>query len=288
MSACPPRSRCEAATATALTFVTPSVPGMNRRAFLAAGAATSLAAVSGCLGVFGSSSNANTNMELPADQNPDDGYPPAYGDPGEREVDPSSFSTTTTNGETVRLAPIEVAHYWHQRADARFVDARGSEQYEPAHVYGAINSPAQRGSTGGGIDGWPTDDRIVCYCGCPHHLSSIRAAALQQAGFSNVFVIDEGFGPWYDNGYAMRGTNFDPPKEAQIQGSVAGQYAGEYAWATHEPSGQREAAPIADDGSFTLHLKFYDVTDDAPIRVQTPAFEVTEPLGELADSVLTG
>ncbi|MCG1003906.1 MULTISPECIES: rhodanese-like domain-containing protein [Halobacterium] len=260
---------------------------MNRRAFLAAGAAGSLAAVSGCLGLFGSS-NVNTNMELPADGNPDDGYPPAYGDPDERSVDPSSFPTTTANGETIRLAPIDVAHYWHQRADARFVDARGQKFYEQAHIYGAVNSPAQPGSSGGGISGWANDDRIVCYCGCPHHLSSVRASALQQAGFSNVFVIDEGFVPWRNNGYAMRGTNFDPPQEAKIQGAVDPEYAGEYAWATHEASGQSEAAPIAEDGSFAVHFKFYDLSADAPIHVQTPDFEVTRPLGDLTGAVLTG
>jgi len=259
---------------------------MRRRAFLAAGATGSAAALSGCLGLFGSS-NASTNMSLPADDDPDDGYPPAYGDPGERSVDPSSFPTTTTNGEEIRLAPIEVAHYWHKRADARFVDARGSEQYDSAHIYGAISSPAQRGSTGGGIDGWPDDDTVVCYCGCPHHLSSIRAAALQKAGFSNVFVIDEGFGPWYDNGYAMRGTNFESQQPAAIQGQVSAQYAGEYAWAEAVERAQQEAAPIGEDGSFEIHLKFSELTDDTRIRVTTPEFDVTRPLGELTETTLT-
>jgi hypothetical protein len=86
----------------------------------------------------------------------------------------------------------------------------------------------------------------------------------------------------------MAGTNFDAPQEAKIRGEVDPRYAGEYAWATHEPSGQQEAAPIADDGSFTLHLKFYDVGDDAPIRVATPAFDVTRPLAALTDSLVTG
>ncbi|GAA0269829.1 rhodanese-like domain-containing protein [Halobacterium noricense] len=271
---------------------------MNRRAFLAASATGSLAAVSGCLGLLGSSSSVNhvgnldaefhANTSLPADEDPADGYPPEYGNPDERSVDPSSFPTTTTNGETVGLAPIEVARYWHQRAAARFVDARGLQQYERAHIYGAVSSPAQRGSEGGSIGGWSKDDRIVCYCGCPHHLSSIRASALQQAGFSNVFVIDEGFGPWYEGGDPMRGTDFSAPQEAFVDGEVDPQYAGKYAWATHEASGQQEAAPIADDGTFNLHLKFYDVTADTPIHVQTPAFDVTRPLGDLTGAVLTG
>ncbi|NIC00061.1 rhodanese-like domain-containing protein [Halobacterium sp. R2-5] len=272
---------------------------MNRRAFLAASATGSLAAVSGCLGLFGSSASSvnhvgnldaefHANTSLPEDDDPADGYPPEHGDPGQRTVDPSSFPTTTANGETIRLAPIDVARYWHQRADARFVDARGTDYYEQAHIYGAVSSPAQRGSSGGGISGWAKDDRIVCYCGCPHHLSSVRASALQQAGFSNVFVIDEGFGPWRNNGYAMRGTTFAAPQEALIEGEVDPQYADEYAWATHEPTGQSEAAPIAEDGSFEVHFKFYDLPSDAPILVQTPAFEVTRPLADLEGAVLTG
>jgi rhodanese-related sulfurtransferase len=275
--------------------------GMNRRAFLAAGTTGSLAALAGCASLFGSSSSSSVdhpgtldasfhaNKPLPEDEDPGDGYPPEREDPPEeRSIDTSGFGTTTTNSEQVALAPIEVTRYWHQRSEARFVDARSLEQYGQAHVYGAVSSPAQRGSEGGGIDGWAKDDRIVCYCGCPHHLSSIRAAGLQKAGYTDVYVIDEGFGPWLNNEYAMRGTNFSAPQEAVVEGEVDPAYAGEYAWATHEASGQQEAAPIGDDGRFALHLKFYDVTDDAPIRVQTPAFDVTEPLGDLTGTVLTG
>ncbi|MFB6270863.1 MAG: rhodanese-like domain-containing protein [Halobacterium sp.] len=271
---------------------------MKRRAFLAAGATGTLAATAGCLGLFGSSSDIkhpgnldtsfHANKPLPSDDDPSDGIPPARDDPPEeRSFDPSQFPTTTTNGEQITLAPIDVARYWHQRGEARFVDARGLKYYKQAHVYGAVSSTAERGSTGGGISGWPKDDRVVCYCGCPHHLSSIRASALQQNGFSNVYVIDEGFVPWRDNGYAMRGTSFAAPQEAVIEGAVDASYAGEYAWATHEPTGQSEAAPIGDDGSFEVHFKFYGLGADAPIHVQTPAFEVTKPLSELTGTVLT-
>ncbi|WP_336036486.1 rhodanese-like domain-containing protein [Halobacterium yunchengense] len=275
---------------------------MKRRAFLAAGATGTLAATAGCTSLFGSSGSSapvhhpgnletsfHPNKPLPEDDDPADGYPPAREDPpGERSVDPSTFPTTSTNGETIRLAPIEVTRYWHRRGEARFVDARGRKFYEEAHVYGAVNSPAQEGSTGGGIDGWDEAGRVVCYCGCPHHLSSIRASALQQAGFSDVYVIDEGFGPWARNGYAMGGTTFEDPQEAVIEGEVAASYAGEYAWASHDPSGQQEAAPIREDGSFELAFKFYDLGPDAPIRVSTPAFEVTKPLADVTATVLTG
>ena len=273
---------------------------MNRRTFLAASTG-SLAALAGCTGLFGSSASAtvnhpgnletsfNTNQQLPTDETPGDGYPPEYaGETAERTVDESQFSTLSTNGETVTLVPIDVARYWHRRREARFVDARGLEQYKRAHVFGAVNSPAVRGSAGGAIGGWPNDDRVVCYCRCPHHLSSVRAAGLQKAGFSNVYAIDEGFGPWYDNGDPMRGTDFSNPQEAVVEGEVAARYAGENVWAVHEASGQREAGPVADDGTFSLHLRFYDVDEDSRIRVSTPAFEVTRPLGELTSGVLTG
>jgi rhodanese-related sulfurtransferase len=167
------------------------------------------------------------------------------------------------------------------------VDARGLDQYRTAHIYGAVNSPAQRGSSGGGISGWDKDDRILCYCGCPHHLSSIRAAGLQKAGFSNVYVFDEGFNVWVNQGLPMRGTSFAARKARVLTGRVDEQYAGEYAWAVATESDKREAAPIADDGSFEIHLRFAGLTEATPIRVTTPAFEVTRPLGELTGDVLT-
>jgi rhodanese-related sulfurtransferase len=273
---------------------------MNRRAFLGASATAFATALAGCLS---SSTNSdptpikhpgnletqfNANMDLPEIQDPADGYPPEYGQaPDERSIDESQFGSTTTNGEEVALAPIEVAHYWHQRKEARFVDARGLDQYKRAHIYGAVSSPAVEESRGGGIADWPKDTRIVAYCGCPHHLSSIRAAGLQKVGYSNVYVIDEGFGEWHANEYPMRGTDFSEPSKAVIQGKVAPDYAGEYAWATHEPSGQQEAAPIAEDGTFALHLKFSGMNGEMPIHVSTPEFEVTRPLGKLTDSTLT-
>jgi rhodanese-related sulfurtransferase len=274
---------------------------MNRRAFLGAGATAVAASLAGCLS---SSTNPeptpikhpgnldtefNANMQLPELQSPANGYPPSYTEPPEeRTVDESQFGSKSTNGEEVALAPIEVAYFWHQRQEARFVDARGLDQYERSHIYGAVSSPAVENSQGGGIADWPKDTRIVAYCGCPHHLSSIRAAGLQKAGYTNVYVIDEGFGAWHNSDYPMLGTDFSEPEKVVIQGQVASDYAGEYAWATHEPSGQQEAAPIGEDGAFALHLKFSGMTGEMPIHVSTPAFEVTRPLGELTESTLTG
>lgn len=233
-----------------------------------------------------------TNGDYPRDDRPADGSPPAFPNPPARpEVDESSFGTVDANGETVRLAPIDVVVDWYRRAAIRVVDARGLAQYERSHVYGSVLSTARKGSTGGGIDGWPDDDRIVTYCGCPHHLSSIRAAGLQKAGYTDVYALDEGFGEWSARGYPMAGRRFTPdPRRAvsewTVSGAVDDRHAGEYAWAA--AGRQYEAAPIRADGRFTLRLAFAGVTGETPVRVSTPAFTVTGPLESLASGSVEG
>jgi rhodanese-related sulfurtransferase len=232
------------------------------------------------------------NGDYPADEDPADGYPPVFSDPPESpNADPSTFETITTNGETIRLVPIDVAVAWYERGEARFADARGLYQYEYSHVYGSVLSPAQKKSDGGAIPDWPREDRVVTYCGCPHHLSSLRAAGLQKAGYEEVYAIDEGFGVWSERGYPMAGNTFATGTESSIsewtiEGTVDSQYAGEYAWASADR--QYEAAPIDADGGFSLHLKFADVSSETDVQVSTPAFSVTKPLGELASGVVEG
>ena len=231
-----------------------------------------------------------TNGDYPPDDDPADGRPPAFDEPpAAPDADPSSFETLDVNGETVRLAPIDDVYAWYRRGEARFVDARGRDQYLFAHVYGAVWSPAMQGSAGGAIDAWPAEDRIVTYCGCPHHLSSIRAAGLQRGGHTEVYALDEGFldreGSWKGEDYPMAGTEFRDGAQAsvstwRIRGAVDPAYAGEYVWA--QTARQYEAAPVAGDGSYDLTLHFADVTADTPTTVTTPTDSVTRPLGDLA------
>jgi rhodanese-related sulfurtransferase len=167
-------------------------------------------------------------------------------------------------------------------------DARGIGQYRNAHVYGAVSSPADFESAGGTVPGWPTDERIVTYCGCPHHLSSIRAAGLQKVGVETVYALDEGFlgqaDSWKERGYPMAGTIFVEEGEAavrsaRITGTVDPQYAGSYVWAT---AGQQyEAAPVAADGSYDLHLRVSGLDPDTTVTVRTPAGTETASLATL-------
>ena len=230
-----------------------------------------------------------TNGDYPSDDDPADGRPPGFGDqPSAPDVEPSSFETLEVNGETVRLAPVDVVAAWYRRREARFVDARGLDQYTRAHVYGGVWSPAMRDSAGGRVDAWPADDRVVTYCGCPHHLSSIRAAGLQKGGHTEVYALSEGFrrpGGWSGSDYPMAGTAFRSGSQAAvstwtIRGAVDAAHAGEYVWV--EAARQYEAAPIGGDGRYAVTLHFADVTADTPVTLTTPTDVVTRPLGDLA------
>lgn len=234
-----------------------------------------------------------TNGNFPDDDDPADGYPPEFPDsPDPPDVDPATFETNETEGEPVKLAPIDVVSRWYYRREARVVDARLVGDYEHSHVYGAVNSAAQRDSSGGGVEGWSTDDRIVTYCRCPHHLSSLRAAGFMKAGYDRVYALDEGFGAWNSRGYPMAGTAFTSDggnaavREYTLNGVVDPEFAGEYAWVRTETN--QEAAPIGSDGTFTLHVKFPDVTDTTQVEVSTPAYSVSGPLGELATGTIDG
>lgn len=256
---------------------------MNRRTFLAS-SATLAAGFAGCLG--GDSEST--------DENPDDGYPaPSVVETAteSREVDVDSFRTLSVGSVEVPLVPVDVAHYWYQRREARFADARGSGQYDSSHVTGAVLSSARQvGSWGQSREGptadWPTDGRVVCYCGCPHHLSSLRAGEFIESGHEQVYAIDEGFFEWRDLGYPVTGSDAEQSAYV-IRGSTDRSDAGAYAWAAHEASDQQEATPIADDGSYHLELHFGDLASSAPIRLHTPTYQLTAPLSELTGSVVT-
>jgi rhodanese-related sulfurtransferase len=253
----------------------------GRRRFLA-GSAVALAGttgLAGCLGGSGGDGNAD-----PGDDSYADGYPPEQeSPPDEREIDESNFKMLDVDGTQVPAIPLDVAYYWFQRREARFADARGEQGFDESHILGAVLSPAPDGLDGDDpVADWPKADRIVCYCGCPHHLSALRAATLKQNGYENTYVIDEGFWAWFDAGYPMAGAEVTSQPALQVISGVAdAASAGETAWAWHEPSGQREATEIAADGSYELHLRFSEVTDDSPIVVETPDYRVEGTLAEL-------
>ncbi|WP_254521834.1 rhodanese-like domain-containing protein [Natrinema caseinilyticum] len=248
---------------------------MNRRTFLAASGTGILGGVAGCLGGNSNGSDA-------------DGYGPEPETvPEERTIDTSTYETAEFDGFDVPLAPIDDVFYWYQRQEARVADARGSAQYERAHIVGAPLSTAPDGVSNDPVSGWSKDDRIVTYCGCPHHLSGLRAASLLDSGYEEVYAIDEGFGAWIDRGYPLEGSEVSSDRATyQISGRSDPAYTGEMVMLEQVDADRLEAAPIADDGSYTLQLH-YAGSIDSRFRVKAPDYTVEGTLEELTSSPLT-
>ena len=259
---------------------------MDRRALLAAAGGT-LVALSGCLA--GGRGGGGTATPI-SDPDPDDGYPPAFDDPpAPPTVDPETFETTDVDGTVVPKAPIDVVYAWYRRREARFADARSGTEYDRSHIFGAVLSPAPDGLAEDPTENWPTDDRIVTYCGCPTHLSSMRAASLLEAGYERVYIIREGFWTWHNRDYPMAGREVETaPALWILQGRVDPAYAGRTAWVRHPPTGQREAGPIGRDGSFRLEVRFAGVAGASVVEVETPSSLVSGRLDELASRVVEG
>lgn len=265
---------------------------MRRRTFLSSSAlAVAPIPLAGCLGDDGGSGGNGTEVaDDGGGRRPTaDGYAPgSIESPEPMDVDTDSFERKQVEGEAVPLAPIEVTYNWYARREARFADTRGEGQYDEARIEGAAWSPAPDGRENGPVAEWPTDDRIVCYCGCPHHLSSLRASTLISEGYEDVYVIDEGFRAWLDADYPVAGSGVASQASYVIRGRADARHAGRPVYAVHEPTDQREAAFVGEDGSYEITLHFSDLTTDSEIRVDAPDYTVVAPLSELTDGVVTG
>ncbi|ELY78953.1 rhodanese-like domain-containing protein [Natrinema pallidum] len=248
---------------------------MNRRQFLAVGSTASVTAVVGCLGGGG--------------DNEGDGYGPgSESEPEERSIDPSSYETQTFDGVDVPLAPIDDVYYWYQRQEARVADARGADQYEKAHIAGAALSTAPPYTPDDDpVADWSKDQRIVTYCGCPHHLSGLRAGKLIENGYENVYALDEGFNAWVDRGYPLEGSEVSQKRTTyEIRGQADATDAGEMVMLKQLDADRAEAAPIADDGSYTLQLHYAGSTDSR-FRVAAPDYTIEGTLKELTSDTVT-
>ncbi|MBZ6495080.1 rhodanese-like domain-containing protein [Natrinema longum] len=247
---------------------------MNRRTFLAVGGTAVIGGAAGCLG-GDTGSDAN-------------GYgPEPESVPEERSIDTSVYQTQVFEGIEVPLAPIDDVYYWYQRQEARVADARGSDQYQNAHIAGAPLSSAPDGGSNDPVSDWSTDERIVTYCGCPHHLSGLRAASLIDNGYEEVYALDEGFGAWIDRGYPLEGSEVSEDRATyEIQGQSDPAYADEMVMLEQVDADRREAAPIAEDGSYTLQLHYAGSTDSR-FRVEAPDYTTEGTLADLTSGTVT-
>ncbi|QLG49742.1 rhodanese-like domain-containing protein [Natrinema halophilum] len=249
---------------------------MNRRTFLAITGTGVLGGVAGCLG-----GNSNGN-DL-------DGYGPKPETvPEKRSIDTGAYKTQKFDGVDVPLAPIDDVFYWYQRQEARVADARGSSQYEKSHIAGAVLSTAPPYTPDDDpVADWSKSDRIVTYCGCPHHLSGLRAAALINNGYEEVYAINEGFGAWIDRDYPLEGSEVSSDRATyEIKGQSDPAYVGKMVRLEQIDAERLEAAPITDDGTYTMQLHYAGSTDSR-FRVEAPDYTVEGTLEELTSGTLT-
>lgn len=227
---------------------------MNRRTFLVTTGTAAIGGIAGCLA-------------------------------GESE---EGYEMQEFQGEDVPLAPIDDVYDWYEEDSTRFVDARGAGQYEAARIEGAVLSSAPDGVQNDPVEEWPTDQRIVTYCGCPHHLSGQRAGSLIGDGYESVYALDEGFQEWIDRGYPLEGNEVvgDIPAY-DIRGRSDPAYAGQYVWVSDLEREQYEIAPIDEDGGYEMTLHFTGLDDDDLLTVEAPDYTVEAPLSELTESVVT-
>lgn len=248
----------------------------RRRALVLAG--SGLAATAGCL------SQVRTND----DEDPTAGSD--VSDEGAAEnatADDPVAGTVTQDGIEVPLVSIDDAYEWYREDTAVFVDARGEGQYENTRIAGALWSPAPDGREDDPVADRARDARIVTYCGCPHHLSSMRAASLLEDGYETVYALDEGIVEWVNRDYPLEGADVDDePALRVVRGYADPDSAGEMVIAEHRPSKQREAAPIGDGGGYELHVRFADLASGDRLTIEAPGYSVTAPLSRLEDGVV--
>lgn len=144
------------------------------------------------------------------------------------------------------------------------IDVRSRPEFNNEHILGAISYPYTTFKMSNEYP-FAKDRNLLLYCGCPHHLSGMSAEILEQKGYKNIHVIDEGYWGWKSMGLPIFLNPDAPPQTSmKIQGQVkSGQMAiaNKDILLTHQASGQLEATRTDAEGRFVMHLHFSGVND---------------------------
>lgn len=93
--------------------------------------------------------------------------------------------------------PIELSHWLEEGAPVRVIDVRASEDYEKAHIPGALNLPRDQWRKPSGLS---KDKTNVIYCYSQTcHLAAAAAVEFAKLGFS-VIELEGGFNTWQKAG----------------------------------------------------------------------------------------
>lgn len=121
-------------------------------------------------------------------------------DPEQVVFQPEGEDAVFTTEE--RLVPAsEIFSEYDAGKSMVLLDARPPADYSQGHITGAISVPFY--AVKEVVEDLPKDVWIVCYCACPHAESGLAADALEDAGFTQVKVLDEGVNHWEEQGYPM-------------------------------------------------------------------------------------
>jgi rhodanese-related sulfurtransferase len=126
---------------------------------------------------------------------------------------PEKLFNIKTGKDAIPKIHIKVAYDLFQKGKAVFIDARGAQEYEDAHIKGAISIPA--GSPAEEIAKFKDQLKgrvLVTYChgvGC--HLSDKTAFALYDAGYRKIKIFFGGWNEWTAANYPLE--KWEPPEQ---------------------------------------------------------------------------
>jgi len=114
-------------------------------------------------------------------------------------LNPGGADPVFEEGRFVSVADFKAA--LDQNASMVIIDARPPSDYVQGHIPGAISVPFYDVESALGF--LPEDVWIVAYCACPHAESSAAADVLEDNGYTQVKVLDEGYTHWVEQGYSV-------------------------------------------------------------------------------------
>lgn len=179
----------------------------------------------------------------------------------EQEIDPALLIKAKTASELLA------------KNKALFIDVRSRPEFNAEHIQGALSYPYTVIKTAKDLPFKPAD-KVILYCGCPHHLSGLSAEILKTKGFKDVHVIDEGYWGWKEFGFPIMLNPDAPSKLSMDVEGIARQNGQALAYKDvfllHPETGQLEATRTDREGNFrmALHFRGVDLSDQVVFQIQ--------------------
>ncbi len=211
----------------------------------------------------------------------------------------NSASPSTASSDYHYIKAKELRHRLTHHQHLVLFDVRSAYAYQNEHIKGAISLPLPEIRTSSALASIPTNQMIVTYCSCPHHLAQMAADVLGTIGYHHVFVLDEGLPGWKSAGYPMEGTLANKP--VSIYWIIGYVFA-----PAHKPvqgleirvlqpaTEQLEFGKTGNDGFYAIRLPFYGLKPGDQLQVSFggdtiffSAGEKTNPWGIRVDDEMS-